>query len=86
MGTYFFVGVTIYLLILATLLVWFLKYHNNDPGSKPTKGAPDFNGGDGKDDSPLKPNQMSADLIQAGAQSGSEKREVLPGYCSQPKF
>lgn len=88
MGLYFFVGVIIYLLILVILMVWFLKYHNNNDrsGSKPLKGNPDYNDGDKKDDSPVKPNQMSVELIQTGVQSGSEKSEVLPGYCSQPKF
>lgn len=87
MGLYFFLGVAIYLLILVTLMVWFLKFHhNNGQGShKSSTSNPDYNNGNETDDSPTKPNHISKDLSQTGVQSASERSEVLPGYSSQTK-
>ncbi|MGE5606695.1 MAG: hypothetical protein ACM3YE_13525, partial [Bacteroidota bacterium] len=69
-----------------TLMVWFLKYHGNDGQNHPKSTVDDLdtNKKEEASSSPTKPNQMSADLKQSGGQSGSEKSEVLPGYCSQP--
>lgn len=87
MGLYFFVGVCIYLLILATLMVWFINYHNNKgrKDAMPFKDSHGKNEETVKDESASKPNHYSTDIFQAGVQSRSEKSEVLPGYCGQPK-
>lgn len=86
MGLNFFLGITIYLLILLTLMAWFLKYHGNNGRNHPksTVNDLDTNQKDEAGSSPTKLNQMSTDLKQSGSQSVSEKSEVLPGYCSQP--
>lgn len=87
MGLKFFLGVTIYLLILLTLMVWFLKYHGDSGQNHPksTVNDRDINQRDEAGLPPTKPNQISTELKQSGSQSVSEKSEVLPGYCSQPK-
>ncbi len=87
MGLYFFLGIVTYLLILVTMMVWLLKYHNNNgQGSpKPSANNPDYHNQNETDELPTKPNHISRDLMQAGVQSVSEKSEVLPGYSSQPK-
>lgn len=85
MGLNFFLGITIYLLILLTLMVWFLKYGNNGRNHpKSTVNDLDSNQKDEAGSSPTKLNQTATDLKQSGSQSVSEKSEVLPGYCSQP--
>ena len=85
MGLYFFVGVFIYLLILVILMVWFLKYHNNNDrnGAKPFKDSSGIHKVNNDAESSPEPNHNSADIFQAGAQTRSEKSEVLPGYCGQ---
>ncbi len=85
MGLYFFLGVIIYLLILVTLMVWFLKYHGDNDRNNPhsTKDLGN-NSGEEANESGTKPNQISMDSMQSGGQSVSEKSEVLPEYCSQP--
>lgn len=88
MGLNFFLGLIIYLLILLTLMVWFLKYHGNNDGNHPksTFKNLDTHQEDEASSPPTKPNQISTELKQSGGQSVSEKSEVLPGYCSQPNY
>ncbi|NLW47748.1 MAG: hypothetical protein GXY86_10495 [Firmicutes bacterium] len=85
MGVYFFAGLLIYLLILVILMVWFLKYHNNNDqnGAKPFKDSSGNYVENIDAESSPKPNHNAADIFQTGAQSRSEKSEVLPGYCGQ---
>lgn len=84
MGLSFYLGLIIYLLILLTLMVWFLNSHGNDNHNYPKYTTNDTEKKDEDGASPSKPNQISTKLKQSGGQSTSEKSEVLPGYCSQP--
>lgn len=87
MGLSFFVGIFIYLLILVTLMVWFINHHNNNRrnDAAPFEDSHGKNEEKVRDRSASKPNHNSTDIFQAGVQSGSEKSEVLPGYCGQSK-
>jgi len=75
-GLCFFLGIVIYLLILVTLMVWFIKYHsNNDQGSpKSSTNDPDYPNQNEIDELPTKPNHISKDLLPKGVQSISEKK------------
>jgi hypothetical protein len=85
-GLNFFLGIVIYLLIVLTLMVWFLKYHGNNGQSNPKSDLEDLeiHNQDEANSSPTKPNQILMDFMQSGGQSVSEKSEVLPGHCGQP--
>lgn len=87
MGLYFFLGVVIYLLILVTLMVWFLKYHSDkDQGSSgPLENTPDSYGRKEAIETKTKPNHISKELFHSGVESVSQRSEVLPGYSSSPR-
>jgi hypothetical protein len=69
-------------------MVWFLKCHNNNDrnGVKHLKDSSGIYDEKIDVESSPQPNHNSADIFQTGAQSRSEKSEVLPGYCGQSKI
>ncbi len=79
MGLYFFVGIIIYLFILFTLMIWFLNHHSsNDRGGAKPINTDQYNQDEkDNDDSSVRPNHISVNCFQEGAQSRTElKRGV----------